>query len=171
MKVTVKFKNDNSGEKDGRKWRMLHLLCSVDNPNDANEIAIHGSKSGVPKDAIEKLIKLNDYNGKITYQFKLQCSLLTFEKVERYGVLDIKVENIEIKYDGKYVNSKIKVIEKIEQIDGYEAPENYDSVSGWNVPAPTAQVQSTEPPKSQGEPIPVTDFSKIIPPNENDLPF
>ena len=49
-------------------------------------------KDGATDERIEKFIKENDYNGKISYQFDLQCSRQTWAAVERFSELDAKID-------------------------------------------------------------------------------
>ena len=171
MKVKIQFKNDNSGVKNNKSWRILSLLCSVDTSEDANLIAMHGVKCGVPMESISKLIKPNEYNGVTTYQFKIIVSLFTFERVSRFGILDIDLDNLVITFDGNFANTKILVVDKKEQINGYEEPE--DDVTGWKNKAPEAKAPEPMGDGSMGEQLPITDFSAL--PNSGqagaDLPF
>lgn len=172
MKVTIKLKKDSSGEKNGKPWRMLTLLCSVDTPEEANEIATHGINSGLPQDQIEKLIKKNEYNGKVSYQFNVNASLFTFEHVERYGILDIDAENLVVSWDGRFANTKIKVISGIEQINGYKNPESF--VAGWASTAPEIKPQQPIGDGSHAEPNPIMPFgvdNNSLNPQAADLPF
>lgn len=172
MKVTIKLKKDTSGVKNDKPWRMLSLLCSVDTIDEANEIAMHGVESGLPQDQIEKLIKKNDYNGKISYQFNINPSSFTFEHVERYGILDIDAKNLVISWDGRFANAKIKVISGVEQISGYKHSDDF--VTGWASPAPEIKPQQPLGDGNHAEPNPIETFvvdAKSLNPNPTDLPF
>lgn len=180
MKAIIRLKSEKSGVSEKGAWKILSLLCSVDNKDDANLLAQHGVQSGVPIEEIEKLIKKNEYNGNITYQFNLQCHSFTFDRVEKYGTIDISPENIIVKYDGRYVNCRIKVVLGVEQINGYSAPKpiEEEAVTGWTVPAPEPVQNSAAPTSSIEEQMNTafSDDTKNLPPiiggiTGNDLPF
>jgi len=169
MKVKILKKSIKEGvSAAGRPYCIKSLYVSFEEAEIFAGIISHLTNIGVPEEKRIKFCSPNEYNGVTSYAFWLNCSHYTFDIVEKFGVLDAKII---FSYENEFCKAKIQVVDKIEQVNGYEAPENYDSVSGWNVPAPTTQVQSTEPPKLQGEPIQVTDFTKIVPPADNDLPF
>lgn len=128
MKIKIIQKNIKEGvTTSGSPYCIKSLFCSVDNKEDANTLAKLAIEAGADKDMVAKLIKPNDYNGSISYAFGLNCSNFTFDKVDRFGVLDAKV--IFVKNEKGFINAKIQVIDKMEQVFGYEAQEN--EVLGW----------------------------------------
>ena len=176
MKVKILLKNINEGVgKNGQPYCIKSLYACVSTKEDANALAVQAIADGVPSDKIKEVIKQKEYEGVTNYGFGLNCSHFTFDRVERFGVLDATVEFI-VNKDG-FVNPKIKVVDKIEQVFGYEAPEKQeDDVTGW-----ATQTQVPEPIKvepmgdgSHAEPNPVVDFAKLAaesPEAGTDLPF
>ena len=129
--------------------------------------------AGATKEQVDTLIKAGEYNGVTTYAFGLNCSNFTFDHVERFGVIDAEI--IYIKNDKGYVNAKIQIVDKVEQVHGYEAPES--DVTGWASPAPELKPQPPIGDGSHAEPNPIEPFgAPIYDPNSlniqpNDLPF
>ena len=166
MKIKIKAKNivENTNKETGKTYISKRLWCSVDNKEDANVLAKSAIESGADKDLVLKLIKENNYNGSIKYDFNLDCSNFTFDKVEKYGILDAKV--IFVKSEKGFISAKIQVIDKKEQVNGYEPPE--EEVTGWNVPSPEDPVVTA--PESQTQ---ATKHEPAIPDFEptDDLPF
>jgi len=147
MKIKIIQKNIKEGvTASGSAYCIKSLYCSVDNKEDANTLAKSAMDAGADKEMVAKLIKANDYNGSISYAFGLNCSNFTFDKVDRFGILDAKV--VFAKNEKGFVNAKIQVIDKKEQVFGYESP--VEDVQGWASPAP-ANV-----PSSQGNATTVT---------------
>ena len=90
--------------------------------------------------------------------------MFTFEKVEQFGILNANVVfNVS---DSGYINAKIQVIDRREQVNGYEAPES--EVEGWA--NDSAQPQQQAQPQTQPKPQPQQEQN----PNyvqDDDLPF
>lgn len=174
MKVKILLKNIKEGVgKTGSQYCIKSLYACVSSKEDANALAIQAVADGVPADKIKDVIKEKEYDGATSYSFGLNCSHFTFDRVERFGILDCKVEFV-VNKEG-FVNPKIQVIDKKEQIFGYEPPEpQEEEVTGWASPAPDAK-----------EPEPKSDYnfpdSSPLPPSPatppagddpaNDLPF
>jgi len=136
MKIKIIQKNIKEGvTTSGSPYCIRSLYCSVDNREDANSLAEAAMEAGADKEMIAKLIKANEYNGSISYAFGLNCSNFTFEKVDRFGYLDAEI--IFVKNDKGFINAKIKVVDKKEQVFGYEAPE--EDVQGWATTALVTQ--------------------------------
>lgn len=108
------------------------LFVSFTESDVYDKIVGHLKAQGCSIEQIEKFCKPNEYNEKISYAFGLDCSHFTFDRVERFGVLDANI--ILSRNDKGYVNAKIQIIDKKEQINGYEAPE--EDVNGWSTEAP-----------------------------------
>ncbi len=87
-------------------------------------------KAGATNERIASFIKENDYNGKISYQFDLQCSRQTWDAVERFAELDAKIDfGVNEK---EYCFAKINIVDGIEQVLAYTPSVNSDeTVTGW----------------------------------------
>ena len=96
-------------------------------------------KAGATDERIASFIKENDYNGKISYQFDLNCSGKTWDAVERFAELDAKIDfGVN---DKDYCFAKISIIEGVEQVLAYTPSGGSDeNVTGWACGAiPTAK--------------------------------
>lgn len=167
MKLKILKKSIKEGEKDGKKWCIKSLYVSVATPNEANELAKLILEVGGESDQIPNMIRKSEYEGETTYGLWLNCSNFTFDKVERFGILEAKI--IYVKNKNGYINAKIEVIEGKEQIDGYEVStyeSQEDDVTGWNVPAPENLPPSGD--GSHAEPNPI-DPNPLGLPNLNSL--
>ena len=175
MKVKILLKNIKEGVgKTGSVYCIKSLYACVSSKEDANALAVQAVADGVPADKIKDVIKEKEYEGAVSYSFGLNCSHFTFDRVERFGILDCKVEFV-VNKDG-FVNPKIQVIDKKEQIFGYEPPEPQDEeVTGWEIYAPEVKTehQKTEhatTPQPELPPFPVNKNS-LDPNAVDDLPF
>ena len=117
-------------------------------------------KAGATKERITSFIKENDYNGKISYQFDLQCSRQTWDAVERFAELDAKIDfGVNEK---EYCFAKINIVDGIEQVLDYTPSGNSDeTVTGWACGA--IPVAKKEDPQQA--------FAAAPPVEEDDLPF
>ena len=119
-------------------------------------------KAGATDERIASFIKENDYNGKISYQFDLNCSGKTWDAVERFAELDAKIDfGVN---DKDYCFAKISIIEGIEQVLSYTPSAGSDeSVTGWACGAiPTAKKEEAAPiaetlPPAAGSDLPTDD--------------
>jgi len=157
--------------KEGDNYCIKSLFVSFDSKDTYDRIVSHLKSQGVEEDKINSFCKPNDYNGIITYAFGLNCSHFTFDRVERFGILDANV--VFVKNEKGYANAKIQIIDKKEQINGYEEPE--DTVNGWSTPTPEIKVQQPLGDGSHAEPNPVemvgVDAKPADPFEGSDLPF
>ena len=174
MKVKILLKNIKEGVgKNGQPYCIKSLYACVSTKEDANALATQAIADGVPADKIQEVIKSKEYEGAISYAFGLNCSHFTFDRVDRFGMLDCKIEFV-VNKDG-FINPKIQVIDKKEQIFGYEAPEQQEEeVDGWISPAPEPKPQQPIGDGSQAEPNPIVPFgmeSNSLNPQPSDLPF
>lgn len=174
MKVKILLKKIKEGVgKNGSQYCIKSLYVCVSTKDDANALATQAIADGVPVDKIQGVIKPKEYEGETSYAFGLNCSHFTFDRVERFGVIDCKVEFV-VNKDG-FVNAKIQVIDKKEQVFGYEVPEQQEEeVCGWETTAP--ELKPTQPygDASQAEPNPITPFGSgptSLNPQPDDLPF
>ena len=156
--------------KETEQYVIKSLFVSFTDSSIYAKIVANLKAQGCSIEQIEKFCKPNDYNGNISYAFGLNCSHFTFDRVERFGVLDANI--IFSMNDKGYINAKIQIIDKKEQINGYEEPE--DTVTGWSTLAP--DVKEVQPLVSPN-PLPPTPFeiaqNNSLNPNDapEDLPF
>lgn len=117
-------------------------------------------KAGARDERIASFIQENDYKGKISYQFDLQCSRQTWDAVERFAELDAKIDfGVNEK---EYCFAKINIVDGIEQVLAYTPSGNSDeAVTGWACGA--IPVAKKEDPKQEPEPTPQVE--------EDGLPF
>ena len=174
MKVKILLKNIKEGiGKNGQPYCIKSLYACVSTKEDANALAIQAIADFVPAEKIQEVIKPKEYEGETSYAFGLNCSHFTFDRVDRFGVLDCKIEFV-VNKDG-FINPKIQVIDKKEQIFGYKAPEQQEEeVDGWASPAPEIKPQQPYGDGSHAEPNPVEPFGvdqNSLTPQSTGLPF
>lgn len=142
MKVKIIKKNI----KEGTNYCIKSLLVTFSEKEVYDKLVDHLGDLGASKDEIEKFVKPSDYNGTTTYGFFLNCSDFTFNAVERFGIMDAKI--MFTKNDKGYLNARIQVVDKVEQVLSYEAPES--NVTGWATQTTHQPVQSA--PQAPKEP-------------------
>ena len=165
MKLLIVKKSIKEGDKDGRPYKIKSLYVSFDEPEVYQKIVKYLESKGAASDKIESFCKPKEYEGKTNYAFGLNCSNFTFDKVARFGTLDAKVI-FDVTEKG-FINAKIQVVDKKEQITMYEPPTTFsdDEVEGWEIETPTEAAPKTDA-------TPPTDFSKMTPEEiGKDLPF
>ena len=165
MKLLIVKKSIKEGEKDGRPYKIKSLYVSFDEPEVYQNIVKYLESKGAASDKIESFCRPKEYEGKVNYAFGLNCSNFTFDKVAKFGILDAKVI-FDVTEKG-YINAKIQVVDKKEQITLYEAPTTFadDEVEGWETETPSDVVSTTDA-------NPPTDFSKMTAEEiGKDLPF
>ena len=147
MKVTILKKSVKEGvsARTGSNYKISSLFVKFEDGKIYENIVKYLQGKGASIEQIEKFCKPNVYNEKITYAFGLNCSNFTFERVETFGILDATII-FQINDQG-YINAKILVKDKKEQVLGYKAPEA--DVEGWAIEAPPAH----SPGKSADEEI------------------
>jgi hypothetical protein len=76
-----------------------------------------------------------------------------------------------LKNEKGYINAKIQIIDKKEQVKGYESPE--DEADGWSTTAPEPKAPEPMGDGTKAEPNPIVEpFSNSLNPNAvDDLPF
>lgn len=165
----MKVKIIKKSIKEGDNYCIKSLYVSFTEPQIYEGIVNHLKGQGCEIDAIEKFCKPNDYNGAISYAFGLNCSNFTFERVERFGILDANI--LFLKNEKGYINAKIQIIDKKEQVKGYESPE--DEADGWLTTAPEPKAPEPMGDGSKVEPAPTADaFVNSLNQNDvQDLPF
>lgn len=134
MKLTIIKKKIKEGISDrtGSPYKISSLFVKFDDEAMYDKIVAHLKGKGATDEQIEKFCKPNEYKGKINYAFGLNCSNFTFNKVEQFGELDANI-NFTIN-DSGFINAKIHVVDKKEQVNGYTPPES--EVEGWAITAP-----------------------------------
>lgn len=128
MKVKIVTKSIKQGlTKDGNTYSIKSLYVNFQEKEVYDNIVNHLKSKGIADEQILKFCKPNEHNGNISYAFGLNCSDFTFDKVERFGILDAKI--IFAINEKGYINAKIQIENKKEQVLSYEAPES--EVDGW----------------------------------------
>jgi hypothetical protein len=173
MKVKILLKNIKEGvSRTGSPYCIKSLYACVSSKEDANSLAVQAISDGVPVDKIQEVIKPKEYEGVTSYAFGLNCSHFTFDRVERFGTLDCKVEFV-VNKDG-FVNPKIQVVDKKEQIFGYEPPEpQEEEVTGWESPAPDVKGPESKADYNFPDSSPLPPFPEPVAGDNpaDDLPF
>ncbi len=164
----------------GSAYKISSLFVKFEDSKIYENIVKYLKGKGATIEQIEKFCKPNTYRDRVSYAFNLNCSNFTFERVDTFGILDATI--IFSINDQGYVNAKILVKDKKEQVFGYEAPEA--AVEGWAIEAPP--VHSPEKsaleadPFADSDPMPKVKISaptleELIPKGEDivegDLPF
>jgi hypothetical protein len=172
MKVKILKKSIKEGTTSGgMDYKIKSLFVSFTESEIYEKIKAHLKAQGCTQESIDKFVRPNEYKGEISYAFGVNPSSYTFDRVDRFGVLDDNF--IFAPNDKGFINAKIQVIDKKEQINGYEAPDSQEEeVDGWNVASPEPkQVQKTEVDMTQvHEPA----FKEVFNPLDaqpGDLPF
>lgn len=134
MKVKILKKSIKEGDTiDGRHYSIKSLFVSFTDNTLYSKIVANLKAQGCTDEAIEKFCKPSEYKGETSYCFGFNASNFTFERVAQFGILDAKF--IFSQNDKGFVNAKIQVVDKKEQINGYEEPaEREDEVTGWSIP-------------------------------------
>lgn len=164
LKKTVKEGTSASGV----EYCIKSLFVGFSEADVYNAIILHLKNRGAGSDAIEKFCKPNEYKGVISYAFWLNCSHFTWDTVERFGILDAKV--IFAINDGGFVNAKIMVADRKEQVDSYEGPE--EQVTGWSCGNPEPVKTEEKLPNIESYDVPnLADLGNLEGGTEEILPF
>jgi len=168
LKKTVKEGTSASGV----EYCIKSLFVGFSETDVYNAIVEHLQKRGASPEAIEKFCKPNDYKGVISYAFWLNCSHYTWDRVDRFGILTANV--VFAINDNGFVNAKIQVENRVEQVLAYEGPE--DQVTGWicGNPEPKKEEAQAETQTIATEKMEVpnlADLGKIEDGDQDDLPF
>ncbi|NCB85590.1 MAG: hypothetical protein EOM44_14035 [Bacteroidia bacterium] len=169
MKVKILKKTIKEGTTAaGREYQIKSLFVSFTEEDVYNKIVAHLKAMGASEDMVEKFCKPNEYNGNISYAFGLNCSHFTFDAVDKFGILDAKV--VFAVNDNGYINARIAIIDKKEQVNSYDAPEDF--VDGWACGNPEPKHEQGSDPLGSPVVIPnLTDLPKMEEEEENGLPF
>ncbi|HBD93218.1 MAG TPA: hypothetical protein DC057_03505 [Spirochaetia bacterium] len=113
--------------KETEKYCIKNLFVTFQEEEIYDNIVSHLLAKGATTEQIEKFCKPNEYNNSVSYSFGLNCSNYTFEKVERFGILEANI--IFALNEKGFINAKIQIENKKEQVLSYDAPES--NVDGW----------------------------------------
>ena len=120
LKIINKYADDRGG------FTFYSLQVAFSETEIYNKIVDSLEKRGADPTKIEKTIRVGEFNGSPSYTFYLGCSAFTSGKVDRFGIIDALV-NFEL--NGEYINPRIAIVDRKEQVLGYEPPE--EEVTGW----------------------------------------
>jgi len=134
MKVTIikKMIKEGTSPRTGKEYSIKSLFVKFEDEAVFTRIVRHLEDKGCNTETIERFCKPNDYKGQTNYAFGLNCSRFTFDRVETFGVIDAKIDFV-VNEQG-FINPKIAVVERKEQVLSYVEPE--PEVEGWATPAP-----------------------------------
>ena len=180
MKVQILKKIIKEGNTSGRDWKIRSLFVKFDEKELYDRIINKLVADGADEDSAKKAVKENEYKDEISYVFYLNCSKFTFERVEKFGVIDAKI--IFPVNDRGYINPRIVVEAGKEQILSYEEPKEFtpegEEITGWAVKAPEPLAEDKQGVEVEGKkeiddyykydnsPIPEIDTQTV-----DDLPF
>ena len=138
MKVQILKKIIKEGNTNGRDWKIRSLFVKFDEKELYDRIINKLVADGADEDSAKKAVKENEYKDEISYVFYLNCSKFTFERVEKFGIIDAKI--VFPINDKGYINPRIVVEGGKEQILSYEEPKEFSSggeeITGWATKAP-----------------------------------
>ena len=177
MKVTIlkKMIKEGVSPRTGKEYKIKSLFVKFTDPKIYDKIVAKLEKDGASIEQIERFCKPKDYNGEVNYAFGLNCSKFTFERVQAFGELDALID-FKLN-DSGYINAKIAVKDRIEQVLEYIEPSESaeEIVEGW------ATKTKAPNPASESESELETDQTKteVIPPmpiptaeeDDTQLPF
>ena len=138
MKVTIikKMIKEGTSPRTGNEYSIKSLFVKFEDEAVYSRIVKHLEAKGCNTETIERFCKPKDYNGQTNYAFGLNCSRFTFDRVEKFGELDAKIDFVV--NDQGYINPKIAVVERKEQVLSYTPPSftPEPEVEGWATDAP-----------------------------------
>ena len=138
MKVQILKKIIKEGNTNGRDWKIRSLFVKFDDKELYDRIINKLVADGADEDSAKKAVKENEYKDVISYVFYLNCSKFTFERVEKFGIIDAKIV-FPINEKG-YINPRIVVKGGKEQVLSYEEPKEFtpegEEITGWATKAP-----------------------------------
>ena len=180
MKVQILKKTIKEGSTNGRDWKIRSLFVKFDDEKLYHKIIKKLDADGADEEQAMKAVKEKEYKDEISYVFYLNCSKFTFERVEKFGVIDAKI--VFPVNDRGYINPRIVVEAGKEQILSYEEPKEFspegEEITGWATKAPEpisedkqdfeveGAVSSQVNDYSSNTPIPEIDTQTV-----DDLPF
>ena len=180
MKVTILKKIIKEGNTNGRDWKIRSLFVKFEEKELYDRIIKKLVSDGATEEQAMKAVKENEYKEEISYVFYLNCSKFTFERVEKFGVIDAKI--VFPVNDKGYINPRIVVEAGKEQILSYEEPKEFspegEEITGWAIEAPEPIAENKQDFEVEGKkeiddyykydnpPIPEIDTQTV-----DDLPF
>ena len=177
MKVTILKKTIKEGvsPRTGNDYKIRSLFVKFTDSKIYDKIVAKLERDGASIEQIERFCKPSEYKGEVNYAFGLNCSKFTFERVQAFGELDALID-FKLN-DSGYINAKIAVKDRIEQVLEYIEPSESaeEIVEGWatktKAPDPASETESdleTEPTKTEVvPPMPIPTAEEV----EDDLPF
>ncbi len=162
LKILKKTIKEGISTRTGNEYKISSLFVSFEDAEMYQKIVSHLKSKGADDEQIEKFCRPNEYEGKVSYAFGLNCSNYTFEKVDQFGVLDaVVIFNIS---NNGFISARIPIKNRREQVNSYEPPA--DMVEGWT--SEPEIVEKTENKEKKQDPF----FDAKFDDNpENDLPF
>lgn len=167
MKLKILKKTVKEGvTANGAEYSIKSLYVGFSETSIYEAIVSHLRGLVADDEMIEKFCKPNEYNGQISYAFGLNCSHFTFDSVDKFGILDA---NIIFGINEKgFINAKIQVLDRKEQVNSYESPE--DLVTGWSCGGENNKDFRTPVAEKEVQVIPdIPDFLKME--NQDVVPF
>ena len=180
MKVQILKKIIKEGNTNGRDWKIRSLYVKFEEKDIYERIIKKIVSDGATEDQAMKAVKENEYKEEISYVFYLNCSKFTFERVEKFGVIDAKI--VFTVNDRGYINPRILVEGGKEQILSYEDPKEFsaegEEITGWAIEAPEPIAEDKQDIEVEGK-IEIDDYYKYDNPpipeidtqTVDDLPF
>ena len=176
MKVTIIKKTIKEGvsPRTGNEYKIRSLFVKFTDSKIYDKIVAKLKRDGADDEQIERFCKPGEYNGEVNYAFGLNCSKFTFERVQAFGELDALID-FKLN-DSGFVNAKIAVKDRIEQVLEYTEPTESaeEIVEGWatktKAPDPASETEAdleTESTKTEViPPMPIPADGDV-----DDLPF
>ncbi len=178
MKVTILKKTIKEGisPRTGNEYKIRSLFVKFTDPEIYDKIVAKLKRDGADDEQIERFCKPSEYKGEVNYAFGLNCSKFTFERVQAFGELDALID-FKLN-DSGFINAKIVVKDRIEQVLNYIEPVGSDEevVEGWatKAPDPVSEKSDLETESTWSEktpPIPPIPEQMTGDDSFDDLPF
>lgn len=167
MKVTIIKKSIKEGSNARGSYCIKSLYVSFSDEATYNRIVAHLKKQGASDETIAKFCSPREYEGALSYAFGLNCSNFTFDAVQMFGVLDAKID-FKVNDNG-FINARIIVTDKKEQVNGYEAPAS--EVDGWACGNPATATTKPEDKPFVNPVETAANTAQTSDDDDNDLPF
>ena len=153
MKVQILKKIIKEGNTNGRDWKIRSLFVKFEEKELYDRIIKKLVSDGADEDSAKKAVKESEYKEEISYVFYLNCSKFTFERVEKFGVIDAKI--VFPVNDKGYINPRIVVEAGKEQILSYEEPKEFspegEEITGWATKAPEPLAEDKQDDEVEGK--------------------
>jgi len=164
LKILKKMIKEGVSERTGKPYKIKSLFVKFTDSTIYAKIVAKLIRDGATMDQIEKFCRPSEYKGEMGYVFSLNCSNLTFDKVENFGEIDALIDFS--LNDSGFINARIAIVDRIEQVLKYTEPTigGGEQVDGW---AADEKVQGMSPENAEGEKEPELPSEEP----ENELPF